>query len=46
MQDYGSFISLKAVYISNTLIDLYIPWYTLAAVVLVVLGYRALRKAK
>lgn len=29
MHDYGSFINLKALYITNDLIDLYLPMHTI-----------------
>ena len=46
IKDYGSYISWKAIYISNDMIDLYLPTATLLFLGVLYAGYRLWRKSQ
>lgn len=46
IKDYGSYISWKAIYISNDLVDLYLPTATIAFALVLFIGYKFYKKAR
>ena len=45
IKDFGSFISWKALYISNSLVDIYLPTTTLLLATALYIGVRVWRKS-
>lgn len=46
IKDYGSYLSWKAIYISNDLIDLYLPTATLLLIAVAYVSVRLWRKSQ
>ena len=46
IKDYGSYISWKAIYISNDLVDFYLPTTTLLLIAGIVIIYKIVKRKK
>ena len=45
VEDFGSYLNWKALYISNNIVDLYLPHLTTAALLVAVIVWRKWRKS-